>query len=191
MLDAMLPRKKTTRALARGKRVFVRRPSVRDEQEYLSMVEKSRRLHTPWIYIPRDPNHFRDYLHRCRENNFEGLFVCRLQDGDLVGVFNLSQIFMSNFKSAYLGFYVSADHQGQGYMSEGLALVLRHAFRTLKLHRIEANIQPGNRTSLALVERRGFREEGFSPRYLKVGGRWRDHERWAITLEDWQLSAKR
>jgi len=68
-------------------------------------------------------------------------------------------------------------------MSEGLRLVLRHAFGTLGLHRLEANIQPENHDSVRLVRGAGFRREGFSPRYLKILGRWRDHERWAITAE--------
>ncbi len=71
-------------------------------------------------------------------------------------------------------------------MREGLELLLRHSFRGLGLHRVEANIQPENNASVALVRGAGFRLEGLSKRYLKVGGRWRDHERWAITAEDWK-----
>jgi ribosomal-protein-alanine N-acetyltransferase len=63
--------------------------------------------------------------------------------------------------------------------------VVTHAFDTMKLHRLEANIQPANARSKALVKRLGFRREGMSPRYLKINGRWRDHERWAILSEDW------
>jgi [ribosomal protein S5]-alanine N-acetyltransferase len=69
-------------------------------------------------------------------------------------------------------------------MTEGLDLLLREAFGPIGLHRVEANVQPGNDRSIALVERLGFRFEGYSPRYLKIGGRWRDHLRYAILAED-------
>jgi len=78
-----------------------------------------------------------------------------------------------------------AAHRGQGYMSEALDLVLHEAFVTLGLHRLEANIQPANRGSLALARRAGFVLEGFSPGYLKIAGEWRDHERWALRSEAW------
>ena len=102
-----------------------------------------------------------------------------------MGVCNLSQIFLGNFKSAYLGYWIGAIFAGQGYMTEALDLALSYAFETLRLHRVEANIQPENGDSKALVMRIGFRMEGFSPRYLKVAGRWQDHERWAIRREEW------
>jgi [ribosomal protein S5]-alanine N-acetyltransferase len=81
-----------------------------------------------------------------------------------------------------------AAYAGQGYMTEAMRLLLREAFSGLDLHRIEANIQPGNKPSIALAKRCGFELEGFSPRYLKVGGRWRDHERWAIRAETWRAN---
>jgi [ribosomal protein S5]-alanine N-acetyltransferase len=87
----------------------------------------------------------------------------------------------------YLGYWVGAPFEGQGYMREGLALALRRAFGALKLHRVEANIQPENARSIALVKRAGFRREGYSERYLKIAGRWRDHERWAMTVEDYRM----
>ena len=94
-------------------------------------------------------------------------------------------------QQAYLGYYAFSPHEGRGYMLEALQLVLRHAFRVLKLHRIEANIQPGNAPSIALVRAAGFDKEGFSPRYLKIGGRWRDHERWAINSDGWRTRRRR
>ena len=70
-------------------------------------------------------------------------------------------------------------------MSEAINLILKYSFNNLKLHRIEANIQPHNTASIEVVKRCGFSKEGFSPKYLKVGGKWRDHERWAIIKENW------
>lgn len=159
-------------------------PSARDEREFLDFVRENRRHHRPGVYPPATPAKFRDYLKRCRRTDFAGFLVRRREDGALVGVFNLSQIFRGGFQNAYLGYYGSALLGRRGYMSEGLSHLVKHAFRTMKLHRIEANVQPGNEASIALLKRAGFRKEGFSPRYLRVGGRWRDHERWAITRED-------
>jgi ribosomal-protein-alanine N-acetyltransferase len=114
------------------------------------------------------------------------LFAVRRDDGAVAGTFVLSQIFYGPFCNAYLGYWATPSLAGQGYMTEGMAGVLGHAFRKLRLHRVEANVQPGNTASIALLNRCGFRREGFSPRYLKVAGRWRDHERWAITVGDWR-----
>ena len=70
-------------------------------------------------------------------------------------------------------------------MSAGVAAVVSTAFADLGLHRLEANIQPANARSIALVRRLGFRREGLSPHYLMVDGQWRDHERWAVLADEW------
>lgn len=102
----------------------------------------------------------------------------------MVGLANITQIFLGGFRSAYLGYSAFFPHAAQGYMTEGLRLVLREAFGPLGLHRVEANVQPENTRSIALVERLGFRREGYSPRYLKIRGRWRDHVRFAMLAEE-------
>jgi ribosomal-protein-alanine N-acetyltransferase len=104
----------------------------------------------------------------------------------LVGVINVSEMVRGNFQSAYLGYYAFEPHSGRGLMRRGMALVINRAFGRLGLHRLEANIQPGNTASIELVRRLGFRREGYSPRYLKINRRWKDHERWALLAEDWK-----
>ncbi len=177
-------------AVARSERVFLRPPSARDRDEFVALMRRSRRLHHPWAAPATTPDAFADYLNRIRRGETYGLLACQRSDGAIVGVFNFNQIVRGHYHSAYLGYVGSTPFVRQGYMAEGLALVLRYAFTKLKLHRLEANIQPGNRASLALARRCGFRCEGFSPRYLKVNGRWRDHERWAITVEDWRVQRR-
>jgi ribosomal-protein-alanine N-acetyltransferase len=112
------------------------------------------------------------------------LVVLRPEDGQLAGYFGLSQIFYGRFRSAYLGYYAFVPLAGQGYMRSGLELVLDHAFGKLRLHRVQASIQPGNERSIGLVRGAGFVKEGYGRRYLKIGGRWRDHEHWVMLAED-------
>ena len=121
-----------------------------------------------------------------RREDLRGFAICRVSDGAPIGSVEISRIARGNFQSAYLGYRIAASERRQGYMTEALQLALRHAFRALGLHRVEANIEPGNEASIALVRRAGFTREGFSRRYLKHGGRWRDHERWALLREDWK-----
>lgn len=167
-------------------RVYLREPDRRDQQEFTKLMRASRSFHRPWATAPTDDDRFSAYLADSRRPDFEAMLVCRLDDDAIVGFFNLSQIVRRSLQSAYLGYAAGKPYAGQGYMREGIELVLRRAFTTLKLHRIEANIQPGNRASVALAQGAGFRREGFSPRYLKIGGRWRDHERWALLAEEWR-----
>lgn len=168
--------------LQRGDQVSLRHMEAADEEAFLRAVRSSRKLHRPWSYLPETSEGFRDMLVRPLGESY---LICRNEDGALAGSASLGHIVFGNLRSAYLGYSALVPHQGQGYMTEGLELVLRHAFGTLALHRVEVNVQPGNERSIALAERLGFRREGLSPRYLKIGGRWRDHERWAIVREGW------
>jgi ribosomal-protein-alanine N-acetyltransferase len=172
-----------------NRRVFLRPPAAADRDEFVSLMRASRSFHRPWATAPTDEERFTTYLADARRPDFEAMLACRYGDLAIVGFFNLSQISRGSMQSAYLGYAVGKPYARQGYMREGIQLVLRHAFVTLGLHRIEANIQPGNRASIALAHGAGFRREGFSPRYLKIGGRWRDHERWAILADEWKARA--
>lgn len=173
------------RPLASGPPVSLHAPTERDESEYLAAVAASGELHEPWIFPPASHAAFAAYLDRVREPAHAGFFL--RTEGRLVGVININNIIMGAFRSGYLGYYAFTGGEGRGCMTAGLRLVVDRAFGELGLHRLEANIQPGNTRSLALVRRLGFKSEGFSPRYLFIAGAWRDHERWAITAEDWDL----
>jgi ribosomal-protein-alanine N-acetyltransferase len=167
-------------------RIVIRDPSGIDADAYIAQMRASRRFHHPWIVAPTDREAWDRLVARHATPEVEVLFGVRREDGAVAGTYVLSQIFYGPFCNAYLGFWATQQLAGQGYMTEGLAGVLRHSFRKLRLHRVEANVQPANTASARLLERSGFRLEGFSPRYLKVAGRWRDHDRWAITAEDWR-----
>ena len=157
------------------------RPPIReDAAAFLAAVRRSRSLHTGWVSPPSTSAAFSRYLERVSSEEHRGFLVTHAADDRIVGVINLNNIIRGAFQSAFLGYYAFSGSTGEGLMEEGMRLVLQHAFRGLKLHRVEANIQPANTRSLALVRKCGFVREGYSRRYLKVAGRWRDHERWAL-----------
>lgn len=165
-------------------RVSIRPPRREDEAELLLRARASRRLHRPWSTVADTPARFAELLAASAAPTEETFLIVRIEDGAIAGIARLSQVFLGNFRSAYLGYSVFVPFAGQGYMTEGLWLVLREAFGRIGLHRVEANVQPDNARSIALVERLGFRREGYSPRYLKIGGRWRDHVRYAMLAEE-------
>lgn len=155
-----------------------------DEAAFIAAVLASRDFHHPWIDLADTPARFASMLLRFQPDDHQAYLVRHLSCGALVGYVSVSNIVRGAFQSAYLGYGAFAGHEGRGLMTAGLRAVVRLAFSELALHRVEANIQPGNERSLALARRVGFHKEGYSPRYLIVDGDWRDHERWALRAEE-------
>ncbi len=177
--------------MKRASRVYLEPISPARREEFLRLARASRSFHRKWVAPPATPKTFAAYMDRIGDESFRCFYVCRREDGALLGVVNISQIVRRLFQSAYLGYYVFAPYARQGYLGEGLALALAEAFRKIRLHRVEANLQSGNAPSRKLVKRLGFRKEGFSLRYLRIAGKWTDHERWAMTVEDWKKASRK
>lgn len=176
------------RTWSSGFRVTLRPPVREDWPEFRARVEESLDDLRPWMHPPEDAAGFARLCARVGTPTHVPRLVCEAAGGAVVGCVNLSEIVRGALQGCYVGYYAFSRYAGRGYMTQGLALALDHAFHELALHRVEANIQPGNTRSLALAARLGFRREGFSPRYLRIEGAWRDHERWAITAEEFELS---
>jgi len=151
-----------------------------DGPEFVAAVLNSKQLHAAWVTPPLDMATFRSRVSRLRPPDNYAFAIRRRDSGALVGCAEITNVVRSVLLSAYLGYYAFQGHERQGLMTDGLKQVVKYAFGTLGLHRLEANIQPENVASIALVRACGFSKEGYSPKYLKIRGRWRDHERWAI-----------
>ncbi|WP_392537755.1 GNAT family N-acetyltransferase [Legionella sp. 227] len=179
-----LPFPKLSRLCMQQNTIHLRQLNQLDEAHFLHTMQKSHDFHYPFVTPPQTHEAFQSYLQQSLQEN-RRCYLALNQNEDIIGVFNISEIVQSVFQSAYLGYFASVTYAGQGLMSQALKLVLKEIFLNLKLHRIEANIQPTNTSSIHLVTQNGFLKEGFSPRYLKINGIWCDHFRFALTYEDW------
>ena len=179
-----------SRNVAQGERVALRKPAAADQAAFVALVEASDEVRPRWVPGPQGPcgTDAVWWFQRNLEMNDDGrnirLLVVRLEDEALIGSMNLNEIVRGAFQNAFLGYWIGDPYLRQGYGGEALQLALDYAFGPLELHRVEANIQPENEASIALVKAAGFRYEGDSPRYLKINGQWRDHQRWALTVEE-------
>jgi ribosomal-protein-alanine N-acetyltransferase len=166
-------------------RVALRPLAWRDRKAFLAAVRASRALHRGWVEPPATSLAFAGALRSTRDRHARFVAI-RRSDGAFAGVVNLNEIVRGSFQCAYLGYWANAPLAGQGYLREAVGLALDRAFGSLALHRVEANVQPANQRSLALLQSLGFRREGHSPKYLKIAGRWRDHDRFALLREEWR-----
>jgi ribosomal-protein-alanine N-acetyltransferase len=159
--------------------VYLRKPILEDKDSLIAAYARSKDLHAPYTLAPTDFN-----THITQPDRY---LVCHQQSHDILGSINISNIVRGWFQSGYLGYEIFSPFQQQGFMYQGLMLVIEEAFTTLNLHRLEANIQTDNLASIKLVAKAGFTKEGYSKHYLRIGGKeWKDHERWAIVNNNWQ-----
>ncbi|MFI6299201.1 GNAT family N-acetyltransferase [Nonomuraea sp. NPDC050790] len=161
-------------------RVTLRPMTRHDEAEFVALTRASQELHHPWMSLPGTAEEFRTYLTHFDPATTRRLLVCLRDSGDIAGMVNINSIIRGRFQNGSLGYAAFAPTAGHGYMGEGLALVVRYAFEQLRLHRLDAQIQPDNHASLKLIQRLGFHYEGSSQGLLFIDGAWRDHERWAL-----------
>jgi len=166
--------------MTKASRVYLREVARQDRREFLALMQKSQRLHDPWITPPLTPSTFDRYVARTQRDDHQGLLICLEESDAIIGVVNVNNIIRGSFLSASLGYYAGAPYAGMGYMREGLEIAIHAAFEEQGLHRLEANIQPENIRSIRLVKLCGFHQEGVSKDFLYIAGSWRDHERWVI-----------
>lgn len=174
------------RPVATAETSYLRRPAADDGDEFVSRVRDSHDHLRPFVKTADTPGAFRQWLLRGERLDVEQFLVCRREDHAIAGFANLNTIIRGSLQQAFAGWASFVPLHGQGHLTEGVRMLQAVAFTQLRLHRIEANIQPTNEASRRLAVRTGFRLEGYSPRYLKVGGEWRDHERWAVLESDWR-----
>ena len=166
-------------------RVLLEAPSSRRERDYLDAAHRSRELHRGLVTVARTPEDYGLLLERVRQPTQTAFFVVIAVSGELAGVVSFSDIDRNRALSASIGYYAFQPHAGHGYMREGLVLAIDEAFGSLGLARLGASVQPKNRRSVALVRGLVVTHVGRCA-YLKVGARWRPHERWELRCEDWQ-----
>ncbi|MDG1997009.1 MAG: GNAT family protein, partial [Emcibacteraceae bacterium] len=157
----------TPHVIAMGEKVHLQVPAQAHKIIYIDFVKRNKNFHEPWVFVPSDPSYFDQYLKRMKLGGSLGVFVFSNNTEELIGVINLNSIKLDPFSSATLGYYGEQAISGKGLMKEGILLILNHAFKNIGLNRVEANIQPRNSASIALVKSCGFTYEGYSKKFIK------------------------
>jgi ribosomal-protein-alanine N-acetyltransferase len=179
-----------------GRGVWLRPLQTSDYAPWAELRAMSRAHLTPWEPVwPRDDlsksafrRRLRHYQREARDDLGYAFLIFDTEEERLVGGLTLSNVRRGVTQAATLGYWLGLSYVGRGYMTEAVRSVIPHAFDGLRLHRIEAAVQPDNRASVTVLERLGFQREGFARRYLKIGGEWQDHLLFALLSEDRQTA---
>lgn len=182
-------------ALARldGKGVYIRPLEVTDAQAMTDLRVSNRDFLTPFeparserFYTLESQREFIQYgLHDWQAGDAFAFGIFLDEDDRLIGRVALSNVVRGAWQNATLGYFIDRDSTGNGFATEAVRLSLEFAFEHASLHRVQAGVMLRNRASARVLEKNGFRNEGMSPRYLRINGRWEDHDMYAITAEEW------
>lgn len=175
--------------------LLLRPPRTGDVTEIRRLLRANHEHLKPWNPSPppgEDPTSITEVANTVlrqrrdwkRGRGYVFMLAGREQPGTFIGKVALSGVMRGAMYGAYLGYWVAADVQGHGLATEGLRAVLDFAFGAAGLHRIQAAIMPRNPRSLGVIEKLGFRREGYAERYLQIAGKWEDHIVFARTREE-------
>ncbi len=175
-----------------GNGIMLRMPQMADYAEWAQLREASRGFLTPWEPTwPSDDltrGAFRRRLKRYAEDQRADLayafMVFRNEDGALVGGLTLANIRRGVAQAGSLGYWMGAQFARHGFMTAALRALIPFANENLRLHRLEAACIPGNDASIRLLEKTGFKREGYAREYLCINGAWQDHLLYARLRSD-------
>lgn len=175
-----------------GPRIVLRPPAMSDYARWAELRTASRTHLTPW-----EPVWSRDELSRfsyrrrlkaygqdMRDDQGYYFFISDRATDALLGGLTLSNVRRGASQCATLGYWMGASHLRRGYMREAVGVLIPFAFRSLRLHRLEAATMPANIASQGVLEKNGFTREGLARNYLKIAGAWQDHFIYGLTEED-------
>jgi ribosomal-protein-alanine N-acetyltransferase len=176
----------------RGDGVYLRLSEMRDFQQWAALRETSRAFLTPWEPLwPSDDLTRASFRYRVRRHAEEmardescSFLILRAEDDFMVGGLSLGHVRRGVSQAATLGYWMGEPYAGQGYMSRAVRAAIAYGFEKQGLHRIEAACLPNNEPSKRLLERVGFRQEGYARAYLNINGQWRDHLLFALLEAD-------
>jgi len=182
----------------RGDGVYLRPAELRDFFAWSQLREQSREFLTPWEPVwPSDDLTQQSFRFRVRRHTEEmardesySFLVFRQDDDALLGGLSFGYVRRGVSQSASLGYWMGAPYAGKGYMTRAVRAACVYGFEKQGLHRIEAACLPTNEPSRRLLERVGFRHEGFARAYLNINGQWRDHLLFGMVETDYLDSAE-
>lgn len=175
-----------------GERVYIRPPGKGDGPAWIALKIRNHDFLKPWsparamMNIDRDGflNRLNTYQEDWKDGRAYAFFIFRADTDELIGGLSLNNVVRAAAQSATVGYWLDEAQTRQGYMTEALLLTCQFAFRTLKLHRIEAGTLPENTASQKVLNNCGFLLEGYRRKYLKIAGEWRDHLIFSMLSEE-------
>jgi ribosomal-protein-alanine N-acetyltransferase len=178
-------------------RLTLRPPRTGDVPELRRALRANAEHLRPWSVAPvpgEDPTSLASVSTTVMRNRREWkrgqslvlMITPREAEDRIIGRIALGGVLLGAFQNAYVGYWIDAEHQGRGLMTEAVRATTTFAFRVAGLHRLQAAVMPGNTASLRVLERVGYRREGAAQRYLCIAGTWEDHVIFAVTSEEWR-----
>jgi ribosomal-protein-alanine N-acetyltransferase len=177
-------------------RLVLRAPRTGDVTGLRRALQKNAAHLLPWTAAAlahRDPaslgsvsrSILRDRGEWRARRQFAFLIMPRSDERSIIGRITLGGVLWGVLQSAHMGYWIDSDEQGRGLMTEAVHALTSSALSIGKLHRVQAAVMPRNTASKRVLEKVGYRREGFAERYLCIAGKWEDHLLFATTAEEW------
>ena len=185
-----------TGPVVEGAGVLLRPPRTGDYSAWADLREHSRDYLQPW-----EPSWPDDDLTRAAYRRRLGVYAREIELGHawpffifdapgrtLMGAITLSNVRRGVAETGALGYWVGQPYAGRGVATAAVRAMAGFAFRSARLHRLEASCLPANMASRRVLEKSGFRKEGEARAYLKINGAWADHILFGLVADDVAVS---